>query len=233
MAAKSRSSLLASDGVSVLEDLDAFLEEVEEEGEQPEPSQPFLAAGASCASCRVSDNPALASLASGHWACLKEILHSSQAVGGNLQGIRDESGGTMVHIAARNGDLESLKVIMAADRSLCEVGDHKGAAPLHVCAYHGHVDCLRCLLGLEHLEEEAVEPKVWRNGLTRDQDGATALHFAAASGHTACLRVLVEEVGGDPDEQTNSGETPGNYHSRVDPRLSECLWSQSQFKPFG
>ena len=44
-----------------------------------------------------------------------------------------------------------------------------------------------------------------------DFDGATPVHFAAASGHLECLKKLVEKGNGDPNAQTESGETPGMF----------------------
>lgn len=204
MAAKRRPSLPDLGEVSVLEDLDAFLEEEEEEDdevqseyESPRTSLPQIELGGCCAVCQTPANssPAMIALSNGHTTCLQEILRAQSEL--EVCSVVDDNGATLAHIASRKGDLDSLRVILEADRSLCDIGDSKGATPLHVCAYHGHVECLRCLLS------------EGRSGLLRDKDGATAVHFASASGHTECLRVLLEEGGGDPNEQTNSGETPG------------------------
>lgn len=187
-------------GMAVLEDLDAFLEEEEDEcrsegHEDIEDAIPKLDLGGSCVECRRASSPLVAAVSSGHRGCLQELLSTQFCL--DLHSVRVDNDATLGHIAARKGELECLRLLLEADQSLCEVGNSKGATPLHVCAYHGHVDCVRCLLS------------EGRCGLARDQDGATAIHFAAASGHTECLRVLIEEAGGDPNEQTNGGETPG------------------------
>ena len=212
MAIETRSSSSLLNGMSVLEDLDAFLEEEEElvgVTSQPclTPQQQEL--DRSCEACRQAPRPAVAALSSGHLSCLGEMLNTPLAQ--SLQGVRTEEGATLAHLAARRGDLEALRLVLRADSSLCEVGDGKGATPLHMCAYHGHVECLRCLLEVEG--ERGGRRGRGRGRLARDQDGATAVHFAAASGHTECLRVLVEEGGGDPNERTNGGETPGEDFS--------------------
>ena len=205
MASKLRPALMNNPelrGMDVLEELDAFLEEVEEEGEgegsgsfsQNSLLQQSQDCGQSCAECRAAANSAMAAVSSGHTVCLQEILAAQPEL--NLQTATSENGATLAHTAVRRGDVDTLRVVLEADRDLSEVGDDKGATPLHVGAYHGHVECLRCLLG------------EGGSGVLRDRDGATAVHFAAASGHTECLRVLVEEGGGDPNEQTDSGETP-------------------------
>lgn len=145
-----------------------------------------------------SSYPTLAAVSSGHAECLQEIVSASAQADLDLRSVMgSENGMSLSHIAARRGELDCLRVLLEADRGLCEVGDSRGTTPLHVCANHGHVECLRCLLC------------EGRCGLQRNQNGATAIHFAAASGHNECLKVLIEEGGGDPNEQTDSGETPG------------------------
>jgi hypothetical protein len=202
MATKTRPSLLGDSdmrGISVLEDLDAFLEEEEDsylQGSDGQTSQPMVQdLGGCCMECRGAAIPLATAVSSGHRVCLQEMLSAQPEL--DLHGVRVENAATLCHLASRKGDMGCLQALLEADRSLCEVGDNKGATPLHVCAYHGHVDCLRCLLC------------AGRSGLVRDQDGATPVHFAAASGHTECLKVLIEEGGGDPNRQTNGGETPG------------------------
>ena len=234
MASKVRPALMSNSdlrGMDVLEDLDAFLEEIEEEGEEQDvedmlvvggkgadyerEASPFLSQisslqqnvdfGQSCAACRSAPCAAMAAVKTGHTACLQEILAAQPDL--NLRTVTSENRSTLAHVAARRGDLDALRAILEADRHLSAMGDDKGATPLHVCAYHGHVECLRCLLG----EGEG--------GVARDMDGATPVHFAAASGHTECLRVLLEEGGGDPNEQTDSGETPGQKRVQWSPSL--------------
>lgn len=193
MATKTRDPAV----LAVLEDLDSFLEEEESNYADAEclDSEPALDLGNCCAECQRAGTPLAAAVSSGHRECLQEILSAQRGL--DLHSIKVDKAATLAHLAARKGELDCLRLLLEADRSLSEVRDSKGATPLHVCAYRGHVECLRCLLS------------VGRCGLLRDQDGATAVHFAAVAGRTECLKVLIEEGGGDPNEQTNSGETPG------------------------
>ena len=191
-------------GMEVLQELDEFLdeEECEYDREYVESCVSLLIPnlGQGCAECRRAATPTLAAVSNGHAECLQEIVHASTQAELDLRSVMgNENGASLSHIAARRGELDCLRVLLGADRGLCEVGDSRGTTPLHVCANHGHVECLRCLLC------------EGRCGLRRNQDGATAIHFAAASGRTECLKVLIEEGGGDPNEQTDSGETPGEY----------------------
>lgn len=214
MAEKLRPGLLEMDGtdfggLSALQELDEFLdgEECSYDREYVESCVSLLQApdllGQACVECRRSTTPTLAAVSSGHAECLREMVSASCTLGGLdlLDVVGNENGASLSHVAARRGELDCLRVLLEAGGTggsgLCEVGDSRGTTPLHVCANHGHVECLRCLLC------------EGRCGLQRNQDGATAIHFAAVSGHTECLKVLIEEGGGDPNEQTDSGETPG------------------------
>lgn len=183
--------------VDILEDLDSFLARVsdeEKENDEEELERPEL--GYACKDCRNALSPVMAATLNTHRGCLKEILEA-QGRSVSLSVYRSESGATVAHHAARRGDLETLQLLLGADQSLCKAGDVRGATPLHVCAYHGQLECLSCLL----------EKDAWAD--QKDFDGATAVHFAAASGHLDCLKELVLRGKGNPNEQTQSGETPG------------------------
>lgn len=178
----------------ILSDLDDYLSALVEEPEQ-KPTEPPKDLGNTCSECRVGSSPAIHAASSGHTGCLKEILGKIDKQ--ELVAERSENGATVAHIAARRGDLQCLRMVLSVDNSLCTIGDVRGATPLHVCAHHGFADCLVCLLDSEG---SANQP---------DADGATPIHFAAAAGHMNCLRVLLENGRGDPNAQTQSGETPG------------------------
>ena len=202
--AKARPSIASNPALKgaaeVLNDLDTFLSGVggEEEEKGQESDEISLDFGDACVECRAGTSPMIFAVTSGHTGCFKELLERNLDEI-DLTSVLSENGATLAHIAARKGDLESLKAIISAEVSLCEVGDIRGATPLHVCAYHGRLDCLSCLL------ESGAEATLG------DFDGATPVHFAAASGHLECLKQLVEKGNGDPNAQTESGETPGIF----------------------
>ena len=181
----------------VLDDLDTFLSDIAEDEEGQEGDELSIEPGNACAECRGGTSPLVLAVTSGHSYCLREILKHSAEL--DLISVLSENGATLAHIAARRGDLDALKTVLTAEPSLCTVGDIRGATPLHVCAYHGHVDCLSCLL------EAGADANLG------DFDGATPVHFAAASGHLECLKKLVDKGKGDPNVQTESGETPGKF----------------------
>jgi len=176
--------------VELLGELDHFLETVTEEQEvQSKPVE----LGAACPECRATHTPLITAITAGHHHCLEEML----TVNKGLLAERAQNDATAAHIAARRGDLESLRLVLAADPGLCNVGDVRGATPLHVCAHHGSVECVECLLDSQGSAHHT------------DSDGATPVHFAAAAGHLHCLKVLIDKGRGDCNSQTHSGETPG------------------------
>ncbi len=199
MATKLRPSLLDNPelrGVSILDDLDSFLDG--EGGSVSEHSLPSLYLGRACVECKEAGEgkeALVSATVNGHKTCLQDIIAAQPKL--DLKTVLVENSTTLAHLAARNGHSECLQLLLEADGSLSEMRDKRGASPLHVCSYHGHLECIKCLFS-EGLERTPV----------RDMDGATPVHFAASSGHTDCLKVLVEE-GYNPNDQTESGETPG------------------------
>ena len=148
-----------------------------------------------CTACSFASKPINQAVITNHVHCLKKLIRCTP----NSIDISSKSnkGTTLVHIAARHGSLDVLKVLVETDRSLIRTLDYKGATPLHACAYYGNVACLRYLL------------QIGSSATMKDNDGATAVHFAAVSGHLDCLKELIETGRGDSNAKTNSGETPG------------------------
>ena len=156
-----------------------------------------------------------------HKACLSEILQVQPHV--DLMSARGDKGVTLAHIAARSCHLDILRVLLKTEQALVNAHDDRGATPLHVCAYYGHVSCLRCLLQAgAHVDD-------------KDLDGATALHFAAASGHLECMKDLINMGNADPNERTNGGETPGEWHTEkyLIPRPGLCQVVRRYHRPAG
>ena len=110
--------------------------------------------------------------------------------------VRDESGMTPLHCAARRGHVESLQLLIeaGAEKNAPDQGPD-GMTPLHVAAESGQLDVVR------HLVEA---------GADKDQqtvDGETPLLIAAGGGHLEVVRHLVE-VGALKDQARNDGATP-------------------------
>ncbi|KAG9332842.1 hypothetical protein JZ751_014941 [Albula glossodonta] len=86
--------------------------------------------------------------------------------------------------AARQGDVQTLKVQLAENVPISEVKDLLGATPVHHAARAGKLTCLRFLV------EEAGLP-----GNCLAKNGASPAHDAAATGNLACMQWLITQGG--------------------------------------
>ncbi|XP_054637724.1 espin isoform X2 [Dunckerocampus dactyliophorus] len=106
-------------------------------------------------------------------------------------------------LAARQGDLQTLKVQLAAKVLTRDVKDALGASPAHHAARAGKLACLRFLV------EEAGLP-----GHCLANNGASPAHDAAATGNLACLQWLLTQGGCRPEDKDSSGATVLHLASR-------------------
>lgn len=125
---------------SVLDDLDSYLarlseeeedddydNDVEEREEERQTVKEEVDLGNACSECRATASPLMGATTSGHYGCLKEMLRMEIAA--DISAIRSENGPTLAHIAARKGDLETLRTLVEAEPTLCKIGDVRGATP--------------------------------------------------------------------------------------------------------
>ncbi len=190
-------------GISVLDDLNSFLETEEERLENSsDTAEEIHQYGGACSSCVKPEgfaSSAFAATANGHKSCLVEIIDvNHREFGYNIEDILAENGSSLAHLAASKGYQDCLRVLLDSCQELAHIRDNRGASPLHACSYNGNIECLKLLLG-----ERGDE-------MPCDVDGAAPIHFAAAAGHLQCLQVLLEAYGPESDLKTSSGETPGN-----------------------
>ncbi|MBI1375142.1 MAG: hypothetical protein GC159_20680 [Phycisphaera sp.] len=87
--------------------------------------------------------------------------------------------------AVTRGDVEVVRILLAADPELKGVKNDDGMTPLHVAATAGHVNIVESLLDAKARVD------------TRDKDGWTAMVRAALHGHADVARFLVDR-GADP-----------------------------------
>uniref|UniRef100_A0A452HSG1 WH2 domain-containing protein n=1 Tax=Gopherus agassizii TaxID=38772 RepID=A0A452HSG1_9SAUR len=99
-------------------------------------------------------------------------------------------------LAARLGDVDTLKSLQAEGLLQPGLRDPLGASPAHHAARAGKLNCLR------YLVEEAALP-----GNSRARNGATPGHDAAATGNLACLQWLLTQGGCCVQDTDNSGAT--------------------------
>ncbi|KAL4622570.1 hypothetical protein GN956_G19739 [Arapaima gigas] len=99
-------------------------------------------------------------------------------------------------LAARQGDVQTLKVLFAEKVLHAGVKDPLGASPVHHAARCGKLACVR------YLVEEANLP-----GNCLAKNGASPAHDAAATGNLACLQWLVTQGGCRVADRDSSGAT--------------------------
>lgn len=85
-------------------------------------------------------------------------------------------------LAARQGDVQALKTLLAAKVLNSDVKDVLGASPVHHAARAGKLACLRFLV-----EEAGLQGNCLAN------NGASPAHDAAATGNLACLQWLLTQ----------------------------------------
>lgn len=91
-------------------------------------------------------------------------------------------------LAARQGDVQTLKVQLEAKALTSDVKDVLGATPVHHAARAGKLTCLRFLV-----EEAGLSGNCVAN------NGASPAHDAAATGNLACLQWLLTQGGCSPE----------------------------------
>ncbi|CAG6021251.1 unnamed protein product [Menidia menidia] len=106
-------------------------------------------------------------------------------------------------LAARQGDVQTLKVQLAAKVLNDDTRDVLGASPVHHAARAGKLTCLRFLV-----EEAGLAGNCLAN------NGATPAHDAAATGNLACLQWLLTQGGCRAEDRDSSGATILHLASR-------------------
>ncbi|KAK5923448.1 hypothetical protein CgunFtcFv8_000417 [Champsocephalus gunnari] len=106
-------------------------------------------------------------------------------------------------LAARQGDVPTLKGQLSQKALTSDIKDGLGASPVHHAARAGKLTCLRFLV------EEAGLP-----GNCLANNGASPAHDAAATGNLACLQWLLTQGGCGPEDRDSSGATVLHLASR-------------------
>lgn len=92
---------------------------------------------------------------------------------------RDEFGQTILHMAAKDGDLQRLSDLLWYGADV-NAADNIGWTPLHDSALGGHAECLNKLLAFGALPNSTSKEK------------STPLSDAAANGHYQCVHILLQ-----------------------------------------
>jgi len=89
---------------------------------------------------------------------------------------------TPLHIAARVGDVTSLKVLLKNGANINEV-DYENRTPLYFSVYSGHHECVQEILTIKDVNLHIVRKGGW-----------THLHEAARFGHLKCMKLIIRYV---------------------------------------
>lgn len=108
----------------------------------------------------------------------------------------DTDGWTAIHVAARFGHTEVLKLLLAQRGASPSTPLRSRHTPLHLAARGGHVETVAFLL-----ERPDVEPNA------RAMSGETPLHVAAEYGSAGCVKVLLEHRA-DPQAEDDRNQRP-------------------------
>jgi ankyrin repeat protein len=113
----------------------------------------------------------------------------------------DSDGRSMLLLAATNGNLEILKLLLVqtdVERYLC---DKQKQSALHLASANGHSDVVR------YLHETGWGNRTVNENMP-DSGGNTPLHLATANNHSGVSDVLLKEFRADSKVTNLRGETP-------------------------
>ncbi|KAL4346839.1 hypothetical protein GQ457_17G009990 [Hibiscus cannabinus] len=113
----------------------------------------------------------------GYADLVKEMIKYHDIV---LAGVKARNGFDAFHIAAKQGDLEVLKILMDSNLDLSMTFDSYNTSALHTAASQGHTEVVNFLL-----EKGSNVAAIARS------KGKTALHSAARNGHLEIVKTLL------------------------------------------
>ncbi|KAL6204649.1 hypothetical protein ACLB2K_021916 [Fragaria x ananassa] len=111
-------------------------------------------------------------------------------------GIKARNGFDAFHIAAKQGDLDVLTILMDAHPELTMTVDLSNTTALHTAANQGHVDVVKFLL-----EAGSSLATIARS------NGKTALHSAARNDHLEVMKALLQKEPGIATRTDKKGQT--------------------------
>ena len=124
----------------------------------------------------------------------KPVLEKAQPV--------NALGATPLHEAARNGHLETARVLLDRGADV-NARDSRGLTPLHYAASNGHLDTARMLV------------KMGAKAEAEDKGGITPVHLAAAMGHPAMVEFLIRAANEKPAQAESPEPAESDSSGRI------------------
>uniref|UniRef100_H3AFP1 Ankyrin repeat domain 53 n=1 Tax=Latimeria chalumnae TaxID=7897 RepID=H3AFP1_LATCH len=137
---------------------------------------------------------------------------------------RDRNGFTAIHLAAKHGRLECVKILVEEYNVSVDLTNSQGCRPLHLVFSKEHK--LRSFQCMTYLLMQGAKINV------QNSDRQTPLHKAASEGLQDCVAALVE-AGADVSIKDTSGHTPIDLtkiwgHRKCCRYLSHIMWKQGK-----
>ncbi|GMI88938.1 hypothetical protein like AT1G07710 [Hibiscus trionum] len=129
----------------------------------------------------------------GYVDLVKEMINYYDLVNA---GIKARNGFDSLHIAAKQGDLDILKVLLAEHPELAMTVDLSNTTALHTAATKGHIEIVKFLL-----EAGSSLATIARS------NGKTPLHSAARNGHLDVVKALLASEPGIAQRTDKKGQT--------------------------
>ena len=120
---------------------------------------------------------------------------------GGLPNLKDSSGYTALHYAARNGNVSICQILLSCGATVNVTTKNGLSTPLHRASYNGHIFVVKLLL-----ENNA-------DCLIQDADGQTALHKAVTKNHPEVCKLLIAKNKKCKEIHDNKYKLPKDYVS--------------------
>lgn len=130
------------------------------------------------------------------YGCVDLVKEMIKYYDSEAASMKAKNGFDAFHIAAKQGNLEVLKVLMEMHSELSMTFDQNNTTPLHSASEQGHIEVVNYLL-----EKNSSMANIARSNLK------TALHSCARKGHLEVVKALSHKVPGIVGRPDKKGQT--------------------------
>ena len=129
-----------------------------------------------------------------------ELLRAAGGAASEFVNSSNGAGWTPLGLAAANGHVGDVTLLLARKDVDANIGADWGRAPLSVAAEKGHETVVKMLLARDDVDIEAMDHK-----------GRTPLSIAAEKGHETVVKLLLERKDIEANAEDGFGRTPLSY----------------------